>query len=272
MESKYFDNNMMGAIIKATIVNGNPYPGFSASSWNEIKESFKNNKINEDQLEILFHAIFRAFEADYNRHPEGTKIISEYLTKDKKVKTYPKAIVESISQLPDIKKVIHKFQIYFPLKDRGGITYFDDLIKEWCEENKINIESELTNTDNNNLNVELLSTKLNQVRMKAIHQYLSDGKYIDVDVDSWLYWFSLQTWTNKKKKPSIIRWTRAVYHLTNVVYLICDNMNIQTITAMKGAFNLKDIPKLTKQNIKGPFYNDLKKMIGWAEREIKDLH
>jgi hypothetical protein len=115
---------------------------------------------------------------------------------------------------------------------------------------------------------EFLITKVERTRLIEIHTYLS-GKYIDVDVDSWLYWFSKQTWTNKKEKPKRIKWIGAVYHLTNVVYLICGNMNIQTETAMKKAFELPKGAKfqsLTVKNIKGDFYTDLKNMIVWAER------
>jgi hypothetical protein len=140
------------------------------------------------------------------------------------------------------------------------------VIEEYCKLKGAELERSKQN--------DLLTTisKLNQVRMKAIHQYLSDNKYIDIDEASWLYWFSLQTWQNTNKKPSKIKWIGAPYHLPNVVYLICGNMNNQTKAALKTAFELKEVAKLTKKNIKGVFYDDLKKMIGWAEREIKDLH
>jgi hypothetical protein len=123
-----------------------------------------------------------------------------------------------------------------------------------------------------------LNTTVERTRLIEIHTYLSK-KYIDVDVDSWLYWFSKQTWTNKKEKPKRIKWIGAVYHLTNVVYLICGNMNIQTETAMKEAFELPKgtkfqqmtivkEPKTEKQHKKNnnQLYTDLKKMIVWAER------
>jgi hypothetical protein len=116
---------------------------------------------------------------------------------------------------------------------------------------------------------DFLTTTVERIRLIEIHKYLSDKKYIDVDVYSWLYWFSKQTWTNTKGKPKRIKWIGAVYHLTNVVYLICGNMNIQTETAMKKAFELPKEAKfqsLTVKNIKGDFYTDLKNKIQWAER------
>ncbi|HRG19190.1 MAG TPA: hypothetical protein PLP39_08875 [Flavobacterium lutivivi] len=121
-----------------------------------------------------------------------------------------------------------------------------------------------------------LTTKLNQIRMKAIHQWLTEKKYIDVDVESWLYWFDLQTWINKKKKPVKIQWIGAAYHLTNVVYILCENMNKQTETAMKKAFQLpkeSKFQKLTADNIKRDKepYKSLYKMIEFSDRNIKDL-
>lgn len=115
----------------------------------------------------------------------------------------------------------------------------------------------------------LLITAVERSRMIEIHKYLSNKKYIDVDVASWLYRFSKHTWTNQKKKPSFIKWIGAAYHLTNVVYLICGNMELQTETAMKKAFKLpsgSNFQKLTSNNIKGDFYTDIKNMINWAER------
>ena len=114
-----------------------------------------------------------------------------------------------------------------------------------------------------------LITTVERSRMIEIHKYLSEKKYIDVDVDSWLYWFSKHTWTNQKKKPSTIKWLEAAYHLTNVVYLICGNMEVQTESAMKKAFKLptgSKFQKLTTKNINGDFYNNIKNMINWAER------
>jgi hypothetical protein len=181
MESKYFDNNMTGAIMTATIINGNPYPGFSATSWAEIKGAFNRDKINEKQLDILFQAIFQAFEDDYNRHPEGTKIISEYLTKDKKIKTYPKAIIESISQLPDFKSVIHKFQIYFPLTDRKGITYFDGLIIDWCERIGINLENNNSKINSINLNNTPPTKQLEEL-LKELKPYFQNCSSTDLKI------------------------------------------------------------------------------------------
>lgn len=123
-----------------------------------------------------------------------------------------------------------------------------------------------------------LTTELNQVRMKAIHQWLKENKYIDVDVDSWLYWFDLQTWNNKKKNPAKIKWIGAVYHLTNVVYLLCgNNMNKQTETAMKEIFQIPKggkFQKVTKKNIQRDVepYKSLYSMMKYAERNIKDLN
>lgn len=123
---------------------------------------------------------------------------------------------------------------------------------------------------------EFLTTLLNQVRMKAIYQWLYENNYIDVDVDSWLYWFSLQSWINKKQKPAKIKWTKAAYHLPNVVYLICGNMNKFTEAAMKKSFTLQKSSKfqnLTTNNIKSNKepYKSLYNMIGYKERIIKDL-
>lgn len=121
-----------------------------------------------------------------------------------------------------------------------------------------------------------LTTKLNQVKMKAIHQWMTENNYIDVDVDSWLFWFDLQTWISKKKKPTKIKWNKAVYHLTNVVSILCENMNKQTETAMKDAFQLPnggEFQKKTAGNIqrdKEP-YKSLYNMIEFADRNIKNL-
>ena len=124
-----------------------------------------------------------------------------------------------------------------------------------------------------------LTTELNQVRMKAIHQWLKENKYIDVDIDSWLYWFDLQTWNSKKKNPAKIKWIGAVYHLTNVVYLLCGkNMNKQTETAMKEIFQIQKkggkFQKVTTNNIQRDVepYKSLYSMMNYAERNIKDLN
>ena len=122
-----------------------------------------------------------------------------------------------------------------------------------------------------------LTTELNQVRMKSIHQWLKENKYIDVDVDSWLYWFDLQSWISKKKKPAKIKWNKAVYHLTNVVYILCGNMNKQTETAMQEIFQIpkgSKFQKLTKENIQKDVdpYKSLYNMIEFSERNIKDLN
>lgn len=120
----------------------------------------------------------------------------------------------------------------------------------------------------------LLNTQLTQVRMKEIHQYLFENEYIDVDINSWLYWFSKQTWNNKKKNPSQIKWIDAAYHLTNTVYLICGNMEVYTETAMKKAFKLPTGRKFQKNTLnkeknqmrdKEP-YKSLYHLIEWSER------
>ena len=124
-----------------------------------------------------------------------------------------------------------------------------------------------------------LSTGLNQVRMKAIHKYLSDKDYIDVDIDSWLYWFSLQSWINKKKKPAKIKWLAAAYHVPNVVYLICGNMQKSTKIAMENSFSLPKGSKYQNMTLtendpkrdKEP-YKSIYNMMEMAERELKDLH
>lgn len=120
-----------------------------------------------------------------------------------------------------------------------------------------------------------LTTELNQVRMKAIHQWLTGNSYIKVDIESWLYWFDLQTWINKKKNPSKIKWIGAVYHLTNVVYLLCGNMNKQTETAMKNIFQIpegREFQKVTEKNIQKDVepYKSMDSMMNYAERFIKD--
>ena len=112
--------------------------------------------------------------------------------------------------------------------------------------------------------------------MKRIHQWLMENNYIDVDVDSWLFWFDLESWKYKKKKPAKIKWNEAVYHLTNVVYILCGNMNKQTETAMKEIFQIpkgSKFQKLTKNNIQRDVdpYKTLYNMIEYSERNIKDL-
>lgn len=125
----------------------------------------------------------------------------------------------------------------------------------------------------------LLITQVERTRLIEIHKYLSDEKYIDVDVDSWLYWFSKQTWINQKKKPAKIKWIAAAYHLTNVVYLICGNMEKSTETAMKKAFVLPKGANFLKMTIvlepktetqrkknNNKLNTDIKNMLNWAER------
>jgi hypothetical protein len=125
---------------------------------------------------------------------------------------------------------------------------------------------------------EFLTTKLNQVRMKALHQWLTEKNFIDVDVDSWLYWFNLQTWINKKKQPIKIKWIGTAYHLPNVVFLICGNMNKQTETAMQKSFILpkgSNFQKMTitakdkKRSIEP--YKSIYNIMEMADRNIKDL-
>lgn len=84
------------------------------------------------------------------------------------------------------------------------------------------------------------TTKLDQPRMKAIHQYLYEEKYIEPDEASWLYWFDLQPWLSKKKNPGRIKWNKASYHLTNVVYILCGNMAVNTEKVMERAFILQN--------------------------------
>lgn len=125
---------------------------------------------------------------------------------------------------------------------------------------------------------EFLSTKLNQPRMKAIHQYLYEEMYIEPDEASWLYWFDLQPWLSKKKKPSRIKWKKASSVLSNVIYILCGNMGVKTETAMKSTFVLPKgtnfqkmtITKKKPQSDKEP-YKSIHNMIEFAERYIKDL-
>jgi len=86
----------------------------------------------------------------------------------------------------------------------------------------------------------LFTTKLDQSRMKAIHQYLYEEKFIEPDEASWLYWFDLQPWLSKKKNPGRIKWNKASYHLTNVVYILCGNMAVNTEKVMERAFILQN--------------------------------
>lgn len=124
----------------------------------------------------------------------------------------------------------------------------------------------------------LLETKLNTVRMTVIHQYLVDKKYIECDINTWLYWFTLRTWNDQNKKPQPIKWTGAAYILTNVVYQICGNMNKQTETVMQKSFVLPKgsnfqnmtITKKKPLNDKEP-YKSIHNMMKFAERYIKDL-
>lgn len=169
-------------------------------------------------------------------------------------------------------------EVYEKIENNSKLTvlHFDDndLINTI---EKIKAIVEKTNeADNEAPKDEKLTTGLNQVRMKAIHQWLQANKYINVDIDSWLYWFSLQTWLNKKKKPSKIKWTNAAYHLPNVVYLICGNMNKFTEKAMQKSFTLQKgskFQKVTTNNIKRDKepYKSLYKIIEYAEKNIKDL-
>ena len=118
---------------------------------------------------------------------------------------------------------------------------------------------------------EFFTTQLNQVRMKAIHKYLSDEKYINVDIDSWLYWFGLKTWTNKKMKPQKIKWLAASYILSNVVFIICDNFKNDTERTMQNVFTLqkggKFQNKTTVDRTKKP-YKTLYEKIEMAEHSI----
>ena len=108
------------------------------------------------------------------------------------------------------------------------------------------------------------TTKLDQPRMKAIHQYLYEEKYIEPDEASWLYWFDLQPWLSKKNEPSRIKWNKASYHLTNVVYILCGNMEIKTETVMKKAFVLPKGSHFQKKTIidkaKEPYKKIFEKM------------
>ncbi len=120
-----------------------------------------------------------------------------------------------------------------------------------------------------------LSTKYNVTRMTAIHQYLKENKYIDVDevVGSWLYWFSLQSWQYTKKNPTKIKWIGAAYVLTNVVYILCGNMTKETEQAMKNAFVLakgKKFQKKTNIDFSKKPYKSIGEKINFAERYIKD--
>ena len=116
------------------------------------------------------------------------------------------------------------------------------------------------------------STKLDQIRMKAIHQYLYDEGYIEFDEASWLYWFDLQPWLNKKKNPSKIQWNKASYILSNIIYIICGNMEVRTETVMKNAFSLRKGKQFQKKTIfvrtKIPYKNIYEK-IEMAHHSIK---
>lgn len=153
-------------------------------------------------------------------------------------------------------------------------------LNEWIEQQKadnreIKIRTEVErnlrreNTDSENTVPDRLTTTVERTRLIEIHKYLVDRKYIVVDINSWLYWFSKHTWIDNKKSPSKIKWIGAAYHLPNVIYLICGNMEKSTEEAMKNAFTLpsgKSFQKLTAKNIKGAFYKDIENMLKWAER------
>ena len=116
------------------------------------------------------------------------------------------------------------------------------------------------------------TTKLDQSRMKAIHQYFYEEKFIEPDEASWLYWFDLQPWLIKKKNPGRIKWIKASYHLTNVVYILCGNMAVNTEKVMKKAFILRNGRHFQKKTIfdksKEP-YKKLYEKMEMAHHSIK---
>jgi hypothetical protein len=93
------------------------------------------------------------------------------------------------------------------------------------------------------------STKIDQIRMKAIHQYLYEEGFIDYDEASWLYWFDLQPWGNKKKSPSKIQWNKASYILSNIIFIICGNLEVRTETVMKNVFSLRKGKQFQKKTV-----------------------
>ena len=197
---------------------------------------------------------------------------------DKKEKLLIKVSRYDIRPMPK-EIIVSETKNGFPLTEK---MFIDKMIKKLSKftdadypddiwQMRINLFLDYLKNKNNKAGADFLITPIERPRLISIHTYLSENKYIDVDIDSWLYWFSKQSWINQKKKPSKIKWTGAAYHLTNVVYLICGNMEVQTETAMKKAFTLKtgNFQKLTKDNIKGKFYTDIKNILNWAERFLQ---
>ena len=64
------------------------------------------------------------------------------------------------------------------------------------------------------------------VRMKMIHTYLKNEKYIDCAENDFLYWFGLN---ELPKPPAKINWLKADSILKNVIHQICDTSGEQYI-------------------------------------------
>ena len=64
------------------------------------------------------------------------------------------------------------------------------------------------------------------VRMKLIHTYLKNEKYIDCAENDFLYWFGLK---ELPKPPAKINWLKADSILKNVIHQICDTSGEQYI-------------------------------------------
>lgn len=172
---------------------------------------------------------------------------------------------KDILEINNVKVPIDLEAIKLHSKRKSKLLLTREHVEE-IEKDFVNYKKELYSepkSDNFNQKIKL-STKLDQPRMKAIHQYLYEENYIENDEPSWLFWFDLQPWLSKKKNPSRIKWNKASYVLTNVVYILCGNMGVKTDTAMKNAFVLpkgRDFQNKTVFNkAKEPYKTILEKM------------
>jgi len=216
---------------------------------------------------------------------KATKLIKpvlEKLSEHLKSESYQKLIIsqqitgDTLLRVDGVEDKISVDAIFKHIS-RIGASPLTPIDIEKVEGDFVRYKRELYKDENKGEKSVFLTTKLNQVRMKAIHQYLYDKKLIDVDevVGNWLYWFSLQSWQDTKRKPAKIKWIGAAYVLTNVVYILCENMTKETEQAMKNAFKLPKGSKFQKKTnidyLKDPYKSIIEKF-NFAERYLKDLH
>jgi hypothetical protein len=102
------------------------------------------------------------------------------------------------------------------------------------------------------------------VRLKMIHAYLKDGKYIDCSENDFLYWFG-----NKEmsKKPSKIHWLKADSVLKNVIHQLCGTSGEDYI---KIAFIFKNnyVSSNYQKYVGSDMYHEIKGFIGHSTEKI----